>query len=117
MKLGTKETKELLGFVLKVANAFGESLEDGQVTIGDVSNFVDPILSVGDAFANASEIPAELCDLDDEERDDLLAYAKSTLSIPETKIEEIIESCFDVVSELHILVTKIKSATTPKTLS
>lgn len=110
MKLGTKETKELLGFILKVANAFGQSLEDGKVTIGDVSNFVDPILCIGDAFANASEIPSELCDLDDEERADLLAYAKETLLIPETCIEEIIESSFDVISELHILVQKIKTS-------
>jgi len=108
MKLETKETKEMLGFILKLANAFGESLVDGQVTIGDVSNFVSPIMAIGDAFAGASEIPTELSDLDDNERTELLAYAKETLSIPETCVEEILESAFDTMAQLHVLVQKVR---------
>lgn len=108
MKLGIKETKEMLGFILKLANAFGYSLEDGKISIGDITNFIEPILDSAEAIANAEQIPLEICDLDPEERLELLAYAKETFDIPQADLEEIVECAFDILVQLHILITKSK---------
>jgi len=113
MKLGTKETKEMLLFLLGLGNALGRSLEDGKITIGDLTNLASPILDSAEAFAGSNEIPAELADLDFEEREDLLKYAKETFSVPQACCEDIIESAFDVFAEVYALVQKIKAACVP----
>jgi hypothetical protein len=108
MKMGIKETKEIIGFILKIANAFGLSLEDGKISLGDLTNFMEPVLEASDAIANADQIPLEICDLDAEERTELLAYAKETFDIPQDDIEEIVECAFDILVQFHILIQKTK---------
>lgn len=109
MKLGIQETKEMLGFILGLGNALGESLEDGELSITDLPAFVSPLLNAGAAFTGASEIPKELIDLDDAERVELIAYAKETLDIPENCIEDVIECGFDTLAQIHLLVQKIRA--------
>ena len=112
MSYGIKETKEMLGFILSLGNALGSSLEDGDVTLGDVTNFIGPMMEISDAFSGASEIKSELRELDESERAELLAYAKEKFSIPEKSVEEFVESAFDTIAQLHILVQKFKSLST-----
>ena len=109
MTSGIKETKEMLGFVLSIGNALGASLEDGEVTIGDLTEFVAPLLEAGDAFAGAVSIPAELADLTEEERTELLTYAKEKFSIPEDNVEDVVECGFDTVVQIYELVQKIRA--------
>ena len=113
MKLGTKETKEMLLFTLELANAIGRSLEDGELTIGDATNFVSPLMDISSAFSGASEIPKELSELDDEAKADILAYAKETFDIPQKDIEKIIECAFDNIFQIHSLVKLIIAAKIP----
>lgn len=108
MKMGINATKEMLGFILSLGNALGNSLEDGQITIGDLTNFVAPLMDAGTAFATASEIPMELADLTDDEITELLAYAKTTFNIPEKDVDDVIDCAFDTMVQIHILVQKIK---------
>lgn len=107
MKLGTKETREMICFIISLGNALGVSLKDGQLTIGDLSNFVDPLMKSGEAFAGAESIPAELYDMDEEERNELLRTAKEAFDIPQDCCEEIVEAAFDVLAEIHAMVQKI----------
>lgn len=109
MSLGIKETKELLGFVLSIGNAFGASLEDGEMTIGDLTEFVAPLIEAGDAFSDVTSIPAELADLSEEERVELLTYAKEKFSIPEEHVEDIVECGFETVAQIYELVQKIRA--------
>lgn len=110
MRLGVKETKEMLTFVLKLGNALGNALEDDKVGITDISDFVSPLMSAGDAFANAIEIPKELADLDEQEKTELLDYVKTTFDIPEKNIELVVESAFDLLAKLYDLVKVIKAS-------
>lgn len=110
MSLGIKETKEMLGFVLSIGNALGASLQDGEVSIGDLAEFVSPLLEIGDAFSEASSVPSELADLTEEEREELLMFAKEKLSIPEKNVEEVVECAFDTISQIYVLVQKIKES-------
>lgn len=109
MSLGIKETKEMLGFVLSIGNGLGLSLEDGEMTITDLTEFVAPLLEAADAFSNAVDIPAELADLSEEERVELLAYAKEKFSIPEDHIEDVVECGFDTIVQICELVQKIRA--------
>jgi len=110
MKTGIKETKELLGFLLGLSNALGESLEDGKVTLIDIASLATPLLDAPEALTGLTEIPSELSDLDDAEREEILAYAKEEFSIPETCVEEIVECAFDAAAQLTILVQKLIAA-------
>ncbi len=109
MKVEISATKEMIGFILNIGNALGSSLEDGKITVGDLPSFISPLLNAGSAFAHASEIPLEMFDLDDEERDELLAYAKDTFSIPQEEVEELVDCAFDIMVQLHILVEKSRA--------
>jgi len=108
--LGTKETKEMLGFVLGLGNALGASMVDGKVTIGDLHNFVGPLLSSGDAFNGADQIPSELADLDAAEQADMLTFAETEFGVPEHAVNDVVEGAFDVLNELFTFVRKVKAA-------
>lgn len=106
--LGTKETQEMLDFVLGLGNALGKSLVDGKVGIGDVHNFVAPLMTAGNAFNNAVGIPAELRDLSAVEKEALLARVKQKFDLPDDKLEAIVENSLEILGHIHALVLKFK---------
>lgn len=86
-----ENTKELLTAVLELGNAFGVSLEDGKISLGDLTNFIGAAQAMPAAIGGMGEIKKELGDLDEAEKAELLAHAVDTFDIPQEKVEALVE--------------------------
>lgn len=108
-RLGLKETKEMVGFAMSLGNALGKSLADGEVSLNDLSNFIDPILEMPEAFNGAAEIPFEMGDFDELECQELNQFIKDKFDIPEESVEEVVECALGTLCQIALLVQKIES--------
>jgi hypothetical protein len=107
-KHGIKETKELVKFGISVGESIDLSLADGKIGLDDAMNFYNAVLSAGDAFKDISKVPAELGDLDQEERDELLAFVEAEFDIANDKLEAVIEEALKTALQVYKLVETVR---------
>ena len=96
---------EHLKTVFKGLINFGETLElkaaDGKLTWMEVfTSTISIVPEVFDAIKNGKEIYAELLDLDDVERDELVDYIEAELDLTSDRTEEQIEAGAELVAAL-----------------
>lgn len=77
MALGIDAAKKVEEFLLDVGSAVVKSLEDGKFDLGDVFNFVEPLMLLEPALAVVKDVPAELADLSLEEGLELISLVAS----------------------------------------
>jgi hypothetical protein len=108
--MGIQETKDLLRFVIDIAEAVDKSLEDNDFSVFDAANFVTAMLDAGSAFNNMSLIPKELADLTLEEANELYTYATTELNLSDEKVEETVKKMLEIGLKLYDLVVFMKDA-------
>ena len=101
---GTKNLKELVLFVIELAEGIVKSLEDDKVTITDAVNLVPAVKAALPAFEGISDVGQEFADLDDEEQLEIIEYVKSEFDLAEKEVEAFIESAFATAMNLVELV-------------
>ena len=105
---GIKETKEALFFGISMAMAIDETTQDGfQWT--DVLSLIKPMVKLPAAIAGIQNVPAELADLDEAERTELVEAIKE-LEFASEFSEEIAEQALRVGVEIGNLILKIREA-------
>jgi len=105
---GIKETKEALLFGISMAMAIDETTQDGfQWT--DVLSLIKPMVKLPAAIAGIQDVPAELADLDEAERTELVEAIKE-LEFASEFSEEIAEQALRVGVEIGNLILKIREA-------
>ena len=97
--MGIEELKD----VVKVGLDIGEALSDG-VGIEDIS----ALFGLPEAIAGISDVPAEIADLDEAEKDELKVFVAENFNIPDDKLEEFIEAAIAVVIDLYGLFLKFQ---------
>lgn len=70
--LGIKETKEVVLFAAALGNVISKAKEDGKITFEDALLLMPIIGLAQDAIKGIDKVPAELQDLDDAERRELV---------------------------------------------
>jgi hypothetical protein len=103
-----KETKELVSFGLSAGVAIAKALEDGKFGVIDVIKFLPVLKAAKEAFQGVDQIPAELLDLSDIEKDELVQMVKSDFDLPDDKVEAMIEAGFEVALSVLQIVTSLK---------
>jgi hypothetical protein len=98
---GINETKDVVLAAVALGNAVSKSLEDGKIGISDVGSFVGAVTALPAALAGIGQVKAELADLDDAEKAELLAAVKSHFDIADDKVEAIVEDSLKLVVALH----------------
>jgi hypothetical protein len=107
---GIKETKELLDFGFKLQSAITRSHEDGKFSpILDTPKFLPALLAAPRAFAGANLIPAELADLDDAEREELMAFVRERFELADRELEILIEDTLDLMLDLYRIANRYAS--------
>ena len=93
---GIEKLKEACLLVINLAEGFESKLEDGKLTVwealGIAGKNAKDVLNV---IRNAKGIKAEFLDLDDQEKEELIAYIKSELDLENDKLEEIVEKSIE----------------------
>ena len=72
MSTGIKETRELLSAVGAVAVRLVDDLKDGKLSLAEAAAFLTELGTIRKGLQGITSIPAELKDLDEAERDELL---------------------------------------------
>lgn len=91
-----KETKEIVRFGLKLGKALQEAMEDGNINLIDAFKFLPVLKELKTAVEGAAKIPAELKDMDDEERAELLDYFQEHFDLEDDELEAKVEMALDV---------------------
>lgn len=100
-----KETKELVSFLLAVHQAYQLSNADGKIDFKDLPHIYNPLMKSIQAFNGLDKIPAELKDLDDEERKELVELFKADFDLADDVLEQKIEEGFAVALQLAKFIT------------
>lgn len=110
--LGIKELKEAVIFAVALANIVDDELRDG-FQVSDLFACVPALTKAPAAISGAGEIPAELKDMDFNERAELAEEIKK-LDLNSDFSEAIGEQSAVVLVEIGKLVTLVKMAKEPK---
>jgi hypothetical protein len=93
-KIGIAETLDMVDFATTFGNAVDSSLEDGKISILDITKFFTVFGKVGQAIDGATKIPSELNDLTSEESDLIKQRFQKSLQLHDHEIEEVVYSGF-----------------------
>ena len=96
MKLGIKETKDVVIAIGKFGSAGGNVLADGRVGITDIVYLYEPLTALAAAADGAAGVPGELADLDAAELEDLQATFAREFDLPADAVELVVERAVDV---------------------
>jgi hypothetical protein len=104
---GIDETKEALKFVLGLGNALGTALEDKKFSMSDLPAFMGPMMAAPAAFSGISNVPKEMGDLDDQEKADLMQFAKDEFDLADDKLEGTVEEGLALAVQIYAFVKKL----------
>jgi len=94
--MDVKETKEVIRFGLSLGNALRKAMEDGNINLLDALKFLPVLRELKPAIEGAKKIPAELKDLDEAEKAELLAYFKKEFELKDDELEAKVEMALEV---------------------
>lgn len=109
IKMDTKNTKELIGLVIKTANAIKDAGADGKIDIADIGLILPLIPAIGPAVENIASVPAELADMDQAEAQELIDMVKNDLKIGDEHTKNIIAASLKLVGAGVELIKAIKA--------
>jgi hypothetical protein len=93
---GIKEIKELLAFGFKLQKAIMGSLDDGKINVvTDAPKFLSALLAAPKAFGGMNLILAEIKDLSEAEREELLTFVQEEFELADQNLEYLIEDTLD----------------------
>jgi hypothetical protein len=105
---GIEETKDVVKAICGLGNAIAASLaDDGKITFSDYPKFIGPLISLPAAISGIGEVPKELKDLTEEEKQELIDLVRSELNVGE-RAEEVTIRILNIIYEIKQFVDFIK---------
>lgn len=92
-----KETKDVAILVARLGNALSAAMKDGEFGIGDMMAFGPVAAAIPAAIAKCSDIPAEIANATDADKEDLLDSFCKEFSISSAAAEQMVEKTLEVV--------------------
>ena len=89
MNVGIKETKEVLNFIVSLANASTKMMDDGKISLMELPMFISPITKLPSALEGLSSVPTEVIDLNERKNKSLLLLFKKNLNYQRTKLKRL----------------------------
>lgn len=89
---GTENLKKLIKFGCDLTSQIASSLDDGKWSWHDAFGFVDEVAAIPGVVKSFPAIKKELSELSPEERQELYDYVKEEFSIPNDRIEVVVEN-------------------------
>lgn len=101
---GTEKTKKAIGTVTGILEYVEKVTEDGKVSVTEIIGFIPKSIGLLKSIKDGKEIYNEYKDLDEAERQEVIAHFSSELDLANDKVEYIIEESFSVIVKLSELV-------------
>ena len=93
--------KTLLLFAFTFGDVLEGVMEDGKFEWQESFDFIPSMTQLPNIIKSLPEIPKELADLDDEEREQLVTFVREKFDIDNDAIEELIEYSFAFLLETY----------------
>lgn len=94
---GIDAIKNLLDLGFKLHKGIASAMEDGKVTILDLTAFMPAAFAAPKALSNINLAWLQLSDLDDAEREEILAWAREQFDLSDDELELLIEDTLQAV--------------------
>jgi prolipoprotein diacylglyceryltransferase len=91
-----KDIKEVAIFICKLVNAIMESLKDGKINVLDATNFIAPLMALGEALGGIGNVITEINAMTEETKKELIIAVNAELNLDETKIEPLISEVLNL---------------------
>ena len=95
-KLGTKSIVVVMDAVLAIGTDIHDAMADGKITLPEILGMSKDLPGAISAIKAAPDLPGELADLDDAERDQIIAHFAEKFSLPNADVEQRVERLFRV---------------------
>lgn len=106
--IGIKETADVVVAIIAFVNAGSEALEDGKITISDLPLILNPAMKLPAMFAGIGQVPAELNELDDVEKNELLVLVKEELDFSDD-VEDIVIKALIIIGDIKNLIDMLNA--------
>lgn len=107
--MGYEQTKDWVVFIAKLSNGLSKAMEDGKIGIGDAISLLPAMSAAFPALAGSGEIMSEISDLDESERQELVAVFKEELDLADDQVEAYAESGFEIATKLAKFIVDLKN--------
>ena len=108
LNYGINETRDVIVCGIQLANSVIKTLDDGKVTIGDIPNFIAPVMKLPAAISGITMVPAELNDLDEVELQEITEFVQNNLEVDSATAQEIIKQSIQTIYSIYKLAKLIK---------
>ena len=95
-----------ISLIAAVGEAYDDSMADGKLNWKDTFNLTGTIDEILAFVPHASNLKAEVADLDDAEREELVDYFKEEFDIDNDKVEGYIEKAVELINDFGPNLTK-----------
>lgn len=95
-KAGIKNIITVMETVLAVGSDIGSAMTDGKLTLAETLALSKHIPGAIGAIKAAPDLPAELSDLDDEERAQIIAHFADKFDLPNEELEQRVKRLFGI---------------------
>lgn len=106
---GVEAIKDAAGTIIGIGATLVKDLADGKITLPEGFEFLPQLMKVPGIVTQWPEIKAEWADRSPAELDELDQYFKDAFSIPNGKVEAVIEKALSVLKEIVELADLVKA--------
>lgn len=103
---GINELLDVIRFGVSLGNAMGNALQDKKFNLADLVFFVDSITKMPAAISGIEQVPAQLKDLDEEEKKVILETISKEFDIPQDNVEPIVEDALKIALAILVFLNK-----------
>jgi len=104
-----KEIKELAIFICKLVNAIMASLKDGKINVLDATNFIAPLMSLGEALGGIGSVIPEINAMTEETKKELMDQVAAELELDATTIEPLVMAILELALNTYMSYKKIST--------
>jgi len=104
-----KEIKELAIFICKLVNAIMSSLKDGKINVLDATNFISPLMSLGEALGGIGSVIPEINAMTEETKKELMDQVAAELELDATTIEPLVMAILELALNTYMSYKKIST--------
>jgi len=105
---GTEKLKEALLVLIRFSDALDKRLDDGKLSLVEGITLVPKLTKLPQIIADFESIKNEFLDLDEIEKAEINQFIKDELDLVNDKVEDLIESVFDLGLAVASVVDKVR---------
>ena len=106
--VGIASIETVAGFFCGIGVDIEAALADGKFTVTDLARFLDDAMKVPGLVKALPNLDDEFLDLTAEENEQIIAFVKAKLNLPDAYVTDVVAAIVDVVLSTSTTINKVK---------